>query len=426
MKTLPAQKVVVRLDKGHNPEQGLYGGENFYINFPGCTILQLEPSTMYSSTVLPVTLTVGGKCYFTKENYKDFYIMMRTTEQARQLQIVPNGNFDWPDVRGFMTCPVCGCEAEFSTGDGRNETKKDEELHYWLLYYPLMQIQLDHKTQTMTVGSLTICRLTCVECFENLVADLTVEPPPPPPPPPAGGDGRKTKNGSNTATTNHVPVLDVLEEAGTISFLGDGPLQSSNDETRHAILDAWTLYMLWENTGAWEALQIDLREVLSRSLGGGGGFEPTNDGWKSNQNSVNYQPMLEMKTAERRGTKCDNVSCARRHGKICPVTGERVRLNVTCDKCKSVSYCSTECRTMAASDHQNHCLQKQQRKNEKRHSSTMSSNSRKEKEGQCRTCKHWLPYSSLKKCSACKVATYCSVDCQRKDWKNHRPICAKR
>ena len=29
----------------------------------------------------------------------------------------------------------------------------------------------------------------------------------------------------------------------------------------------------------------------------------------------------------------------------------------------------------------------------------------------------------LKSCSQCKSIFYCSVDCQRADWKEHKPIC---
>uniref|UniRef100_A0A7S0KXG1 MYND-type domain-containing protein n=1 Tax=Asterionellopsis glacialis TaxID=33640 RepID=A0A7S0KXG1_9STRA len=31
---------------------------------------------------------------------------------------------------------------------------------------------------------------------------------------------------------------------------------------------------------------------------------------------------------------------------------------------------------------------------------------------------------NLKACSRCKVATYCSAECQRKDWKSHKKVCA--
>lgn len=31
----------------------------------------------------------------------------------------------------------------------------------------------------------------------------------------------------------------------------------------------------------------------------------------------------------------------------------------------------------------------------------------------------------IQSCSACKVATYCSRDCQKKDWSQHKPNCTK-
>eukprot|EP00521_Asterionellopsis_glacialis_P009561 CAMPEP_0195289700 /NCGR_PEP_ID=MMETSP0707-20130614/5868_1 /TAXON_ID=33640 /ORGANISM="Asterionellopsis glacialis, Strain CCMP134" /LENGTH=379 /DNA_ID=CAMNT_0040349731 /DNA_START=245 /DNA_END=1384 /DNA_ORIENTATION=- len=35
-----------------------------------------------------------------------------------------------------------------------------------------------------------------------------------------------------------------------------------------------------------------------------------------------------------------------------------------------------------------------------------------------------LNSKNLKACGRCKVATYCSAECQRKDWKNHKKICS--
>lgn len=41
---------------------------------------------------------------------------------------------------------------------------------------------------------------------------------------------------------------------------------------------------------------------------------------------------------------------------------------------------------------------------------------------QCELCKK---HDSEKICSACKIIRYCTVECQRKDWKNHKLYCKK-
>ena len=39
----------------------------------------------------------------------------------------------------------------------------------------------------------------------------------------------------------------------------------------------------------------------------------------------------------------------------------------------------------------------------------------------CVYCKK--PADNMKKCSKCRVMHYCSVDCQKADWKTHKLIC---
>lgn len=41
----------------------------------------------------------------------------------------------------------------------------------------------------------------------------------------------------------------------------------------------------------------------------------------------------------------------------------------------------------------------------------------------CTHCKK-VHEQKLNKCSACKMAAYCDQECQKKDWKEHKQICA--
>ena len=42
----------------------------------------------------------------------------------------------------------------------------------------------------------------------------------------------------------------------------------------------------------------------------------------------------------------------------------------------------------------------------------------------CENCKTIFRIKELKKCSKCKVARYCSRECQVENWKEHRRMCA--
>lgn len=96
IKRLPKQRVLVYQDKGYNPDgnDSQNGDENFYVDFNGCTILQFEPAHGIPQRAMPITLTVGGRCIFTPENFQDFNVMMRTKEQSIDMNISPNGSFD--------------------------------------------------------------------------------------------------------------------------------------------------------------------------------------------------------------------------------------------------------------------------------------------------------------------------------------------
>lgn len=45
--------------------------------------------------------------------------------------------------------------------------------------------------------------------------------------------------------------------------------------------------------------------------------------------------------------------------------------------------------------------------------------------GLCFECKKFFEVSSLKKCSKCKAIKYCSVNCQKRNWPDHKVVCAE-
>lgn len=406
IKCLPKQRVLVYQDKGYNPAtttisrqrnngDGLPSNEeNFYVDFNGCTILQLEPAPGSPQRTMPITLTVGGRCIFTPENYQDFKVMMRTKEQSAEMDIAPNGNFDWPDVRSLLMCPLCSKKAAIpNEGD-------DYEHEYWLMFYPLLQITVMKGSQ-MTLGTRTICRLTCLDCMEDLLEGMTLKIRP------AAMEGRRP------LLSFTLPANEVLAEAGSASFLEDGPPRPETHPHVDDILDAWTLYNLWEHSGAWEALQNDYRIVLSKSMhsdaNGGNGEQPSSSG---NQDTV------EPKLKDRLGKSCGNPSCLKVHGQRDPETGEMTQLSIRCKQCHMAYFCSRTCREEARESHQEECLIHQEERQERRE--------KKAKQVTCDTCGKRSSYTKMKKCSRCRNATYCSVECQKEDWNRHKLECQKR
>lgn len=390
IKSLPQQRVLVYQDRGYNSAASngnAQSEENFYdVDFNGCTILQLEPAPGSPQRTMPITLTVGGRCLFTRENFSDFRVMMRTREQSEEMNIAPNGNFDWPDVQSLLLCPLCGSQAEIPS------EKDDFEHEYWLLFYPLLQITVMKGSQ-MTLGTRTICRLTCLDCMEDLLEGMTLKVRP------AAMEGRRPK------LSFTLPANEVLAEAGSASFLEDGPPRPETHPHVDDILDAWTLYNLWEHSGAWEALQNDYRIVLSRSMHSDNGGETP---------SSNYDT-VEPKLKDRIGKACGNPDCGKLHGDRDPETGKVVNLTTPCKECRVEHYCSKTCRDAAKESHRPECLIHQEERAERR---------KKAKQVTCDTCKKRAPYTKMKKCSRCRKATYCSEKCQRQDWMNgHKAKC---
>lgn len=396
IKVLPKQRVLVCQDKGfaapNNPSQN--SEDNFYVDFKGTTILQLEPGMVGQHKTMPVTLTVGGRCTFTAENYQDFRVMMRTKEQSVEMDIAPNGNFDWPDVTSLLLCPCCGRRGPVPQPGSR------KRYEYWMVFYPLLQITLLKGSQ-MTLGTRTVCRLTCLDCMEDLLEGLTLRIQP--------GGSRDAREMRKTRLAFTLPAADVLAEAGSASFLEDAPPRPETHPLVDDILDAWTLYNLWEHTGAWEALQNDYRLVLSRSMHP----DSNND---QNGAMTGQDALKEPRLKDRIGNPCGNPACGKIHGTT-DDQGDVVRLAIKCRECLSEYYCSRACREAHKDPHQEKCLQRQKDREERRE--------KKAKRVQCDTCGQKFPYTKMKKCSRCRKATYCSVDCQKADWENHRTSCKK-
>lgn len=362
VKALPSQKVTVHQDPS-------FAEHSFVVDFPGATILQLEPHGPQKT--MPVTLTVAGRCLLTPENYQDFSVLMRTKEQAQAMELAANGSFDWPDVRALLLCPCCGQPQAIPSSQPKE---------YWMVFYPLLQIAIAHGSQ-LTLGTRTVARLVCLDCLDDLVEGLQVRVQP----------GKKSK------LSFTLPVADVLAEAGSASFLEDGPPRPDSHPHVDDLLDAWTLYNLWEHSGAWEALQNDGRQALSRSL----------------QTEASPAPH-EARLKDRLGKPCGNRTCRKIHGRP-DAHGQMVRLTIKCKDCLSEYYCSPTCRIQAQPSHQPDCLRHQRDRAERRE--------RKAKKVACDTCHQKFPVQKMKKCSRCRTATYCSTECQKMDWEAHKRQC---
>lgn len=243
----------------------------------------------------------------------------------------------------------------------------------------------------------TICRLTCIGCMEKVFSgmdDVQI-------------NEKKEKGGAPEC--RQLSVKQLLEEAGSVSFLQDAPPRPAAHRYTDEVMDAWALYNLWEECGAWEALQNDYRDVLIQSMYADA--------------SVQKQPTPQIALLEESpGKKCCSEFCQKYHGQKDPPSGKVIELNILCERCRNAYYCSTECRVSSQESHKQSCAKtKEKVLAEEEHAKDRKT----VKVAMCDICKKQLPYKQMKKCSACRSVTYCSVKCQTMDWTTHKSKCVK-
>lgn len=110
----------------------------------------------------------------------------------------------------------------------------------------------------------------------------------------------------------------------------------------------------------------------------------------------------------------------------CANCGEKASVMKKCADCGTVKYCSRECQKQHWKVHKVNCKMStstskhQHDSTRKRYKSKCSSTSLAT-DVCCSVC--GKSSSNLKKCGACNQTWYCSEDCQRKDWNEHKKVC---
>lgn len=109
-------------------------------------------------------------------------------------------------------------------------------------------------------------------------------------------------------------------------------------------------------------------------------------------------------------TNNQNDAIAGNSGEVCMCCGLEDSNMKRCTKCKSVAYCSHECQRTDWKRHRLACQTQQL-------PTTVPLMSC------CNSC--GVLGTEMKKCGQCKNASYCGPECQRTDWKNHKPTCPR-
>ena len=299
------------------------------VNFQGCKIIRLHVSTDERSVeAFPLDMTVAGPCYYTKEDKKDFEIMMRTREQSLLMKLPYTSKFDWPDYRVLEQCPKCCKRAKASSSTDR----------YWMVYQQCMQ-------GAENVGVRWMPRLMCEGCFESILDDSFVS----------------VMVGSQTEPTD-IPLLDVIEAQGPITWLKHGytPLNPLN-RGDGLYYGAYKLYCAWEHCGAFQAMCEEIGRIVQSAMNNSVDFVTQQPAPPSTYWELSQIPNKE-------GRKCDFDGCPNVHGKReAPKPGQKkgrkTRLQ-ECLGCYDTMYCSEECQKAAWPDHKALCKEAQRKRKE--------------------------------------------------------------
>lgn len=303
------------------------GAASKTVNFPGCKIIKLCANT--DDSIYPMHLTVAGPCYYTKQNKKDFEIMFRTREQSLLMKLPYTSKFDWPDYRVIEQCPKCCKRAKPSSSKDR----------YWLVYQVCLQ------GADIGIGTRVMPRLMCEECFESIIDDCRVD----------------VMVGSQTGPEAEVPLLDVIEAQGRITWLKNGHTLEKRDD---GLFGAYELYCTWEHFGAFQAMCDEYSRMMQSAMSESGheiGFRGQEQAPPST-----YWEMSQIPTKE--GRKCDYDECSNVHGKReAPEPGKKkgrkTRLQ-ECLGCFDTMYCSEACQKAAWPDHKALCKEAQRKRKE--------------------------------------------------------------
>ena len=106
--------------------------------------------------------------------------------------------------------------------------------------------------------------------------------------------------------------------------------------------------------------------------------------------------------------------------KCCANCGLKVDEMKRCADCGQVKYCSRDCQKKHWKIHKLDC-KKSSSSSKHRNIESASTDSCVYDSNHCNSCGKMD--SNLKKCGACGRAWYCSQECQRKDWKEHKKVC---